>query len=259
MTESIDRETLQDQHLDMMIRFAFLRDEQEEIERMLITPDPVLSADEEAAAKEAFKRASILADEQEKREKGASARRVFRRVAPRVIQIAACFILLAALALPVAFASSAAFRSRVLQMLMEWNEERTMVHFWMQENEDVAFFVPDGYPGEYYLAYIPEGFEVWEIDPDFGEVTLLYGDQQIAYGEAGPNIEEWKGAEGSDVVSITVNGMPGYMIEGNSRLTGSYVVDLAWAADDRWFSLTTWNVGKEETIRIAESIRKIIR
>lgn len=256
MNEHIDQQPLQDQHLDMMIRLAFLRDEEEETNQLLDEPDPILSKEDERIADRAFLRALSLGEEQRKKEKRNQRIQTLRRIMPKVVQAAACLILALGLAVPAALAASASFRSSVMQLLMQFDSDEGAMNFSFVEDTDAAFDVPEGYMGAYYPAYIPDGFTLEYVGPILPAVHFIRDEQAISFFEGDENAEGTNGIEGATVETITIHGREACLIEGEGL--SSHVVNIIYAVDDKWFDITTYNLEKSEAIRIAESIKKII-
>ena len=129
MSQQSDRRTLQDRHLDMMIQLAFMRDEEEEIQKLLETPDPTLSPEEEEEAKRIFQVAIDKSEKKERRKKIIQFSSAAKKAVPKFIQVAASIILIVGIATPIALANSAYFRSRVMMLLAEIDNEEGEAHF----------------------------------------------------------------------------------------------------------------------------------
>lgn len=155
MSLNMKKQSAEDQYLDLIIRLAFERKADLEIGQMLSAPDPELTADEKHAADSAFQRALSEEEAVRKREKRKHSAMVCRRVLLNAGKFVACLILIAEIALPVAVASSAQFRSRVMQLLMVTDTVNNDAYFSFVENKEAAFSVPEAWPGEWYPSYIP--------------------------------------------------------------------------------------------------------
>ena len=95
MSQQSDRRALQDRHLDMMIQLAFMKDEEEEIQKLLDTPDPALSPEEEEEAKRIFQVAIDKSEKKKRRKKIVLFSYATKKVVPKFIQVAASIILIA--------------------------------------------------------------------------------------------------------------------------------------------------------------------
>ena len=65
------------------------------------------------------------------------------------------------------------------------------------------------------------------------------------------------GTEGASVLQIVINGRPAYIIDDSSD--NEHSTDVIWALDTKWFRVITYNLDTSVTIRIADSVKKIIK
>ena len=70
-----------------------------------------------------------------------------------------------------AFASSASFRVRVFSMFAEDHGQYTAIG--LREDEQKALDVPNGWEGMYYPTYIPDGFEVINVENLSEQIFLI--------------------------------------------------------------------------------------
>ena len=73
--------------------------------------------------------------------------------------------------LTTAFASSETFRVRVFSMFAEDHGQYTAIG--LREDEQKAFDVPNGWEGMYYPTYIPDGFEVINVENLSEQIFLI--------------------------------------------------------------------------------------
>lgn len=260
MKGKIDTTELQEQHLDMMIKLAFDMEDAEEIQEILEEPDPVLTADEEMFTNAIFVDALNASERQSKREKRQRYAASIRKMMPRLVEIAACLILIAALATPVALASSTAFRAKVMELLMELDNEKGEAYFSLVEDESVEFWVPEGWKGTHYPCYIPEGFSVYDFDSFF--TFIEYRNEQncqLFFAEYSSGASLVTGTENADVSALTINGSKGYLVEGTASDGITHTVTLVWQSDTKWFCVTGYNVDTNEALMVASSVREIIQ
>ena len=258
MSQHSERRTLQDRHLDMMIQLAFMKDEEEEIQKFLDTPDPTLSPEEEEEAKMIFQMAIDKSEKKERRKKIIQFSSAVKKVVPIFVQAAASIILIAGIAMPIALANSAYFRSKVMMLLAEIDNEKGEAHFSFEEDTSSSFIVPDVWKGTYYPSYIPAQYEImWSSEvypcvelrkPDGGQIILMEMDED-AYATTG--------TEGGTITVISIQGKEAYLLDGINN--GIHASNIIWAMDDKWFQVITYNIDTSETIKIAESVRKIIK
>lgn len=89
-----------------------------------------------------------------------------RKHAGRVVQIAACIVLLLGIATPIAIANVDSVRTKVLQLLISVQSDHTELS--LVADEAVAFEVPEGWQGSYFPSYIPEGYNI-HVRPRWGQ------------------------------------------------------------------------------------------
>lgn len=141
MLNERDAALLQEEHLDTMIRLAFELEETEEISGYLESPDPDLPPESEKLADQALLSAFARSDAQSRTHRRRQWQTAAVRVIPRVVNIAACIILLLAAATPVALANSATFRSRVMELLVEFDHDKGEAYFSLVEKAEEALDV----------------------------------------------------------------------------------------------------------------------
>lgn len=258
MSGQINEQTIQDQHLDMMIRLAFLKNEEEAVQQLLDAPDPILTPQEESTANRLFLNALQIAEANKRRDKFTRFTSKTKSVFPRIIQVAACIVLIVGIVTPIAIATSSEFRSRVMRLLLEIDNEKNEAHFSFREDDSAAFYAPEPWKGKYYPSYIPEKFEIEYINSIGNRIRLTTADHQmISFAELDENVGLTVGIDNTLMSTIYLNNNTA------AYLTDGYALDIhgvsiVWATDDKWFDLTTNNIDTSEAIRIAESVKKII-
>lgn len=258
MKYSIDNAKALDLHLDMMIRLAFDVEDNEEVMRILNEPDPVLSLEEKAFADDVFAKALAASEKRVKLENRKRCAKAVRKFLIRAAEAAACIILVIGIAMPIAIAHSPAFRAKVMQLIMEPDNEKGAAYFSFVEDEQASFPVPEGWTGQYYPSYIPQGFEVYEYDPLFPMVQYQKGEGQILYfTENTEDSDMMAGLDGSTVEPTTINDYPGYIIDGVTSDGITHTVTIVWQYETRWFSVVSFGISTDETIHVANSVRQI--
>ena len=261
MKQTSDMTALKERHLDVMIKLAFDLDDAEETQRLLDEPEAELSAEEERLADEILVHAFQKAAEREKQRKRQRRRSAIRRAMPRVALIASCLILVLTIALPIAIASSPVLRSRVMRLLVEVDDVQGKARFEFSADPDAAFDVPEGWTGEYFPSYIPDGFFVWRKDPytnliEFRPEDDSEGYQQLFFGEFDENATGLSETDNSEISYIDIHGKPAQVIDGYTDTI--HAVSITWANDSRWFFVDTYDVDTEVAIEIAQSVKKIV-
>lgn len=259
-TDDIAR--LQEQHLDTMIRLAFELEEEEAAQRLLSTADPELTPEESRLADEALLLAFARADAQKKQSRPRKFAQTARKVLPWVINTAACIILLLAMAAPVALANSETFRAKVMQLIMELDEEKGEAHFAFVEKENADFFVPEGWRGNYFPSYIPDGFTIYDYDPAFPMPFIELrneADNQLFFDELNENSTMMAGTENSTIRNVSINGSTAVLIEGPGADGVTWAVTVTWQNDTNWFCVTTFGLPTEEALQVARSVKRIVK
>ena len=259
MKQTVDLTELQEQHLDAMIGLAFDLDDAEDALRLSSEPDPILTPQEEEQADAVLQSVLARLDAREKAARQQRRSGAIKRWIPRVIEVAACLALIFAIAMPVAIANSAEFRSRVLRLLFEVDEEQGGMYFRFMEDPDAAFAVPEEWTGDYFPAYIPDGFSFWKMNiyiPHSIEYRNSEG-HQIFFNELTEDTSGYVGTDNTEITYIDLHGTMAQVIDGYDG--DIHAVTITWANDDRWFVVATNDVDTEEAIAIARSVRKILK
>lgn len=260
MKQNVDMTEMQEQHLDMMIKLAFDMEDAEEVQRILDEPDPELSAEDEAFTNAIFANVLDVSEQQSRKERRQRYAAKVRRIFPRLVEVAACLILAAAIATPVALASSATFRSKVMQLLLKMDNEKGEAYFSFVEDEAAEFWVPEGWQGSYYPSYIPKGYEVYDFDPFFTMIEYRNAeDDQLYFDEYDEDTDLLAGIEDSNVRAITINGHSGYIIDGVAIDGVKHAVTIIWQNDSKWFAITGFGISSYEAMTVATSVKQIIK
>lgn len=241
--------------LDLLIRLAFERKADREVEQLLNEPDPILTAEQAAVADRAFHsamdREALRLKNEKRNRRGAAARKTLLRAG----KAAACLLIAAAVALPVAIATSAEFRVTLMRMLVRLDEEREVAHITFAEPEESAAEIPAGWKGEWYMTRIPEDLSLVEVNQYL--LSTEYSDgasRQLWFDEMEPHDELMIGTKNTDTADVSVNGNPGWMMIDHSEY---HAMDLVWTCEGKAFSLRSFNLTQEELLWIAENVRKI--
>lgn len=262
MKYSEDIARLQEARLDAMIKLAFDLDDAETTRRLLESPDPDLTPDEERLADEILTLALSRAEKEQKRSRQHDFARTARKVLPFVINTAACIILLLAMATPIALANSATFRSKVMQLLVEFDHEKGEAYFSFVPDNSTGFDVPDRWMGSYFPSYIPEGFTIYDWDPDFGEPTIEYRNEQqdqVFFHEMDEDWDMMTGTENSTISYVDINGSTGVLITGPAIDDITWAVTIIWQNDANWFHIVTFGLSTDEALQVARSVRRIVK
>lgn len=250
----------QEQHLDMMIKLAFDLDDAEEVQRIVDEKEPELTPEEQAFADRILAAVLLKVEHQNKLNRRQSYTKKARQIIPRMIEVVACFVLIVAVATPIALANSAAFRAKVMQLLIQMDNEKGEAYFSFEQNPNASFWIPEGWLGGYFLSYIPDGFQIYEFDPLFTMVEYRNTDgSQFIYSEYDETSELMTGIEDATITPIEINGHTGYIIEGMAEDEKTNTVTVTWSNDTNWFSITGFGISSDLMIQVASNVRKIIK
>ncbi len=186
--------SIQDRYLDLLIEGAYERQEAQAVERLLQTPDPVLTPEQAVQAEQAFRRGLDKSALLRRREKQARRRSKLRRAVPAagrflVYLLAACNLLL-----PAAYAASAGFREIVANLLIRQDTDTRQMYITSVINnlpeegpaeepppdDDFPFFSgPEGWTGPMFPEWIPPEYELAEVSTD--GLSARYGNGESGF------------------------------------------------------------------------------
>ena len=155
--------------------------------------------------------------------------------------------------LTTAFASSAPFRVRVFSMFKKDHGQYTAVK--LQEDEQKAFDVPNGWEGMYYPAYIPDGFEVINVENLSEQIFLISfenkNNEYLTFEEMTEDAESNIDTENAQVYYTKIHG--------NTALV-SVKADLtivSWNEQNRILSVVFDGEMEEDALKVAKSVTRI--
>ena len=261
MSEEIREYTdLEEDYLDLLIRLAYDMDDLDKTQQILAETEEEVSAPDEETIRRTWQAAEEKIDRLEKEEKRRNRVTAFRKAVPQVLKIAACLMLALCITVPVVLASSAEFRSRVIELLMNVDRENEVVHFDFVENPDASFAVPGAWNGDYFISWVPEGFEETWCSQFTSSVS--YSDAEghrFTFSENDEGVSMGAGLETQDVRETDINGSTAYIMSGYTNDGAVHTVTVVWPREDKWFELVCNDMTMEDSLRVAESVRKIIR
>lgn len=240
---------IQDQHLDTMIKLAFMQADALEAQEIVSECENGECSIDEGHAKATYDLFLHKLAKREAQEKKQSRAAQVRRSIPRLIEIAACLVLILGIAAPFAVANVESIRVKVMELLISIQDDHTELQF--VENDEKAFDVPADWQGLYYPSYIPDGFVLDDIGRYYSDVTYINEEGAMIY------FNEYTQDDFVDVNSE--DAVLSYeLINGERALVAeqaSYVI-VTWAAEDRYFVVDA-DTTKDEALAIARSVRKI--
>lgn len=184
-----------------------------------------------------------------------SLKKQFFAVAPRTMRFAVAALGILCIGLTTAFASSETFRVRVFSMFAEDHGQYTAIG--LQEDEQKAFDVPNGWEGMYYPSYIPAEFEIESVDSSFGREFSVYmrdknnSDVRLIFEEMSENNEMNVDTENAKVYYTEIHGNTALV----SVKTGVTIV--TWNEQNRMFSVIIDGEAEKDALKVAKSVTRI--
>lgn len=176
-----------------------------------------------------------------------------RSVLPKVVNIAAAFVLVVGISLPIAVATQSDLLSRVFRVTMQEEPTHTKVRF--EVDESASFLVPAGWTGLYFPSYIPEGYEVWKVEELPGILFRNADGVFISFDEEKPNANPSIDSENMTKSYVQVGGYTAMILQKESHSS------ITWQSDDRLFHMFITASGEEARqilIDMARSVKRII-
>lgn len=165
----------------------------------------------------------------------------------RAASVAAAVISVLAIGTVTAFAASESFRQQLMKFVVEFTP--ISVELSMEPLEDYME-VPEGYMGEYFISYIPEGFELYKAGEDWADYRTA-DDRWLSFNEMDANGVASYDSENADISYVQAFGTDVLVMEKNEH------VICIWAFTDRYFSISLDGT-KEEALRILNSLTHIL-
>ena len=182
-----------------------------------------------------------------------SLKKQFFSVVPRTMRFAVAALGILCIGLTTAFASSETFRVRVFSMFAEDHGQYTAIG--LREDEQKAFDVPNGWEGMYYPTYIPDGFEVINVENLSEQIFLISfenkNNEYLTFEEMTEDAESNIDTENAQVYYTEIHG--------NTALV-SVKADLtivSWNEQNRILSVVFDGEVEEDALKVAKSVTRI--
>ena len=182
-----------------------------------------------------------------------SLKKQFFTVVPRTMRFAVAALGILCIGLTTAFASSETFRVRVFSMFAEDRGQYTAIG--LREDEQKAFDVPNGWEGMYYPTYIPDGFEVINVENLSEQIFLISfenkNNEYLTFEEMTEDAESNIDTENAQVYYTEIHG--------NTALV-SVKADLtivSWNEQNRILSVVFDGEVEEDALNVAKSVTRI--
>ena len=182
-----------------------------------------------------------------------SLKKQFFTVVPRTMRFAVAALGILCIGLTTAFASSETFRVRVFSIFAEDHGQYTAIG--LREDEQKAFDVPNGWEGMYYPTYIPDGFEVINVENLSEQIFLISfenkNNEYLTFEEMTEDAESNIDTENAQVYYTEIHG--------NTALV-SVKADLtivSWNEQNRILSVVFDGEMEEDALKVAKSVTRI--
>ena len=182
-----------------------------------------------------------------------SLKKQFFTVVPRTMRFAVAALGILCIGLTTAFASSETFRVRVFSMFAEDHGEYTAIG--LREDEQKAFDVPNGWEGMYYPTYIPDGFEVINVENLSEQIFLISfenkNNEYLTFEEMTEDAESNIDTENAQVYYTEIHGNTA-LVSAKADLT-----IVSWNEQNRILSVVFDGEVEEDALKVAKSVTRI--
>ena len=221
---------LEDEYMDDLIRLAVKRERMRETEEILKLSREPVTPEEESRLDRIWSQALAGMDEINNRKKKERRNRTVKSVLVNFSRVAACLAVLIMIGAGFAVATNSTFRSAVYRLFITEDAGNNVINMSFMKDMDAGFDVPEGWLGVYFPTAIPDNFTITAELP--GAFT-----------------------KDGTIREIEINGYTVHVIEKQNPTS----IEANWATDDRWLTLSTHNMTWDETQRLIESFRRVIR
>lgn len=170
---------------------------------------------------------------------------------PRIARAAAIVIALITIGMTTAVATMQSVRIMVLELLIGMEPQYSEVE--LRETLFVPVVVPEEWEGMYYPTYIPDGYSVIKVISSNSHSVASYTTAEganFSFMECRENTSINYDTEDAEIEERRIHGMPAKLSVKNGT------INLTWANDDSYFVLN-YNGGKDEAMKIADSVSRI--
>ncbi|MBR3923305.1 MAG: DUF4367 domain-containing protein, partial [Kiritimatiellae bacterium] len=238
----------QEEYLDTLVKLAFQQREALEIQKLFDDFEKE-SFEDEALAASAYEQFQKRIAKQSKQKNNRLLAKRNRQIISRIIEVAACLVLVLGIAAPIAIANVESVRVKVMQMLIRIDEGHVSID--LTEDENAAFDVPGNWQGEYFPSYIPEEFSIESISNRIADIYYKDANgRNICFSEYTISTSTDLNSENGIITYDDVNGSIALVIELDNY------VSIVWSDGTKYFILDA-ELPKDEVLQIARSVRRI--
>ena len=182
-----------------------------------------------------------------------SLKKQFFTIVPRTMRFAVAALGILCIGLTTAFASSETFRVRVFSIFAEDHGQYTAIG--LREDEQKAFDVPNGWEGMYYPTYIPDGFEVINVENLSEQIFLISfenkNNEYLTFEEMTEDAESNIDTENAQVYYTEIHGNTA-LVSAKADLT-----IVSWNEQNRILSVVFDGEVEEDALNVAKSVTRI--
>ncbi len=168
----------------------------------------------------------------------------------RVANVASIVIVILVIGTSTAFAVSPNFQVTIRNLLINMTDEYTEIG--LQNINTIS--VPEGWTGDYYPSYIPDGFNlVQKSDPFPGAGFVEYEDairNRMSFDECTENGRSNIDTENAKITYTTVHDNEAMVVEKNGR------IKIVWAEFNKYF-IVMFDGDMNTALSVARSVRRI--
>ncbi|MBO4367108.1 MAG: DUF4367 domain-containing protein [Clostridia bacterium] len=259
-----DMEEIKDEYLDAVLRVVFRLQEEAQIQALVEQSKWEQTEEEKARAREEWQRIVEKYEKLQKEKMRAERRRRLGTVLRKTAVSAACILLVALIGTSIAVAAVKPVRQYAIRMLMSFEDGHVDVRLVQTEeaggNENeilpetmaAEIQMPEGWRGNWFPSYIPEGYKIRYMGSNGLHVTYENeGGHSLDLYELHEN--DGLGIDTSEVKVYTVE-LPGGKTALVTEAEGYCAA--VWSEEDAFFMITSEEPLGEVT-RIIESMRRI--
>ncbi|QTE67108.1 DUF4367 domain-containing protein [Clostridiales bacterium] len=247
---------LEDEYMDDLIRLAVKRERMRETEEILKLSREPVTPEEESRLDRIWSQALAGMDEINNRKKKERRNRTVKSVLVNFSRVAACLAVLIMIGAGFAVATNSTFRSAVYRLFITEDAENNVINMSFMKDSEAAFDVPESWLGIYFPTAIPDNFTITAELPDPDMAFIEYtgeNERSFSITESSEGVGAF--TNNGEVREVEINGYVVHVIEKQNPST----IEANWATDDRWITLNTQNMTWDETQRLIESFRRVIR
>ncbi len=179
-------------------------------------------------------------------------RTLIKRVIPQMLKGVVAAVGILSIAIGIAVASSATFRSYLTKLMIEAAPEYTTL--WIEKSTTTSSKIPDGWNGKHFPTVIPAGLVIGQVFSDGEEsfVTFCKPEGEITFSfyeidKGVINID----TEGTEIKEVSINGIVGHaVLKADS-------IRIFWLYEDSLLMISMNHGSLEEAIFFAESVDHI--